>query len=217
MWVLLSHKLSTLTPCYDDGPRLEVIPVKQVSRGDSSNSYSVKLFNHLGTHVDAPYHFDEAGRRIASYTAEELLFSRPLLVDLPKKEGELITENDLRPYAAEIASADLLLLRTGFQSLRESRPEVFMKRGPCLSSGAASFLRNFTGLRALGVDMISISSPINREQGREAHRILLRGRSFLIIEDMDLLDKPSKYMRVVVSPLLIEEVDSAPCTVLGET
>jgi arylformamidase len=55
-----------------------------------------------------------------------------------------------------------------------------------------------------------------REVGREAHRLLLRGRSFLIVEDMDLLGKPASYRRVFIAPLMVEEVDSAPCTVLAE-
>ncbi|MCS7129544.1 MAG: cyclase family protein [Candidatus Caldarchaeum sp.] len=216
MWVLLSHKLSITTPSYDDGPKLEFWPFKQISRGDRSNSFLLKLYNHLGTHVDAPNHFDPNGRKIASYTAEELVFSKPVLIDLSKKEGELITRQELEPYVKTLSSADILLLRTGFQVYRESRPEVFMKRGPCLSAGAAEFLRGFRGLKALGVDMISISSPVNREQGREAHRILLTERSFLIVEDMDLQGKPSEYRRLILSPLMVEELDSAPCTVFAE-
>jgi len=93
---------------------------------------------------------------------------------------------------------------------------TYMRRGPCLSAEAAGYLRKFSNLRALGIDTISISSPLLREVGREAHRLLLKGRSFLIVEDMDLLGKPVDYKRVVIAPLLVEEVDSAPCTILAE-
>jgi len=216
MWVMLSHKLSSTTPCYDDGPRLEVQPVKQIAKGDSSNTFFLKLYNHLGTHVDAPNHFDVEGRKIHSYTAEELVFEKPTLVDIPKNSGELIQDTDLHPFEHLLHKTDILLIRTGFQKFRQTDPMTYMRRGPCLSAEAAGYLRKFSNLRALGIDTISISSPLLREVGREAHRLLLKGRSFLIVEDMDLLGKPVDYKRVVIAPLLVEEVDSAPCTILAE-
>ncbi|MEM4495053.1 MAG: cyclase family protein [Candidatus Caldarchaeum sp.] len=216
MWIYLSHVLTRYSPCYDDGPRPEFTPDKQIAKGDSSNTFFIKLLNHIGTHVDAPYHFDPHGRKISSYKAEELVFEKPLLIDVDKEVGELITASDLERHGKPLQHSDLLLIRTGFQRYREKDPEAYMKRGPCLSAEAASFLRQFINLRALGVDMISISSPMRREEGREAHRRLLVGRSFLIIEDMDLIGKPNVFKRVVVAPLIVDEVDSAPCTVLAE-
>ncbi len=216
MWVLLSHTLSVKTPCYDEGHRLEIIPVKQISKGDYSNTFLLKTLNHLGTHVDAPNHFDPSGRKIASYKADELIFHKPLMIELPKGAGELITANELRAYHDSIASSDIVLIRTGFQVFRDKDPVLFMKNGPSLSAEAAAYLRSVHGLRALGVDMISISSPSMREEGREAHKQLLKDRSFLIIEDMDLLGKPSRFKKVIVAPLMIEDVDSAPCTVFAE-
>jgi len=215
MWVLLSHKLSPNTPCYADGPRLEITPYKQISRGDSSNSFFLKLFNHLGTHVDAPYHFDPNGRKIASYTSQELVFTKPSILDVEKKAGELIEVEDLKDYEKILRESDLVLIRTGFQRFRDTSPYDYMMNGPCLSPSAAEFLTSFKGLRALGVDIISISSPLMRELGRESHRKLLVGRDFLIIEDMDLMGKPRNLRMVVVAPLFVEQVDSAPCTVLA--
>lgn len=217
MWVLLSHKLSVATPSYDMGPGLEIKPFKQIERGDSSNSYFVSFLNHLGTHVDAPLHFDPRGRPIAGFGVDFFVFERPVLVDIPKGVGELITADELRSLYGEIRDADLLMIRTGFQRFRESDVETFSRRGPCLSDGAARYIvEELPKLRAVGVDAISISSPMRREEGRAAHRTLLVGRDFLIIEDMDLMDKPSNIRRVFVMPLLIEGVDSAPCMVLAE-
>lgn len=139
------------------------------------------------------------------------------MVDIPKGVGELITADELRSLYGEIRDADLLMIRTGFQRFRESDVETFSRRGPCLSDGAARYIvEELPKLRAVGVDAISISSPMRREEGRAAHRTLLVGRDFLIIEDMDLMDKPSNIRRVFVMPLLIEGVDSAPCMVLAE-
>jgi len=217
MLILLSHKLSSSTPSYDDGPRLSLAPHKQIEWGDSSNSYLVTLPNHIGTHIDAPRHFDPAGKAVADFDISRFVFSRPLILDLPKPPEGLIIEDDLAQLTKKNMDVDLLLIRTGFQRFRETDPEVFMKRGPCLSGGAAKhIIENLPRLRCLGVDMISVSSPASRAEGREAHRHLLVGRDFFIVEDMDLLDKPLHLKRVWVVPLLIEGVDSSPCTVFAE-
>jgi kynurenine formamidase len=216
MWIYLSHRLSESTPSYGGGPGLTIKPFKQIMRGDSNNSYIVTLFNHLGTHVDAPKHFSVTGRSISTYRPEELFFSSPAMLDVPKEVGELLGRDDLSSHDWIIAGADLLLVRTGFQRYRMEEPETYAGRGPCLTADAARYLRGFPRLRAVGFDTISISSPLHREEGRAAHRELLVEGGVLIVEDMDLMGKPRTLKKVLVIPLMVEGVDSAPCTVLAE-
>lgn len=217
MLVLLSHKLSLSTPSYAGGPGLSIKPLKQISKGDSSNSYILEIPNHLGTHVDASRHFDQDGRAVADYELSELVFTKPVLLDIPKGESQLIYSEDLRPYKELARDADMLLIRTGFQALRSSNPEVYCMHGPGLSSDAARFIvSELPSLRAIGVDLISISSPDHRDEGRMAHRILLKGRDFLIVEDMNLSILKDSPKRVVVIPLFVEGIDSSPCTVIAE-
>ena len=217
MWILLSHRIGAFTPSYNMGPGIVIKPYKLIARGESSNSYILQLYNHLGTHVDAPRHFDERGRAIADYSPEELVFSRPRLVDIPKRVDEPITRRDLEILADKLEGVDMLLIRTGIEAIRDSDVRAFACSGPYLSAEAASMIRNeLTSVRALGIDSISISSPRHRAEGREAHRILLQGRDFLIVEDMNLANKPNNLKRVIISPLMVEGVDSAPCTVWAE-
>ena len=217
MWILLSHEISIKTPSYNLGPGLEIRPYKLIARGDSSNSYIIQLYNHLGTHVDAPRHFDENGRAIVSYSPEELVFKSPALIDIPKDVDEPISADDLRMARGRLSNVDLLMIRTGIQRIREENPEVFAREGPYLTPEAARFIVDeLPDLKALGVDAISISSPKHRTEGREAHRILLRNRNFLILEDMNLQDKPSNIKQVIVSPLMIAGIDSSPCVVWAE-
>ncbi|PUA32993.1 MAG: hypothetical protein B9J98_02625 [Candidatus Terraquivivens tikiterensis] len=217
MFVLLSHKLSTMTPAYAGGPSLALRPLKQIAKGDSSNSYIIEMPNHLGTHVDAPRHFDPSGRSISDYGIESLTFKRPLLLSIQKNDSELITAEELKAYEDKISGADMLLIKTGFQRFRSSDPERYSLHNPGLSSDAAKFLvKTFPKLRALGLDTISLSSADHREDGRVSHRILLSGRDFFIVEDMDLSMLTDSPKLVIVVPLFIEGVDSAPCTVLAE-
>ena len=74
-------------------------------------------------------------------------------------------------------------------------------------------------VQAIGMDWISVSSFENRELGRQAHRAFLNrdgeGHPVLIIEDMDLSADLNGLREVWVAPLLVEGIDSAPCTIIG--
>ncbi len=217
MWVILSHKLGVGTPSFAGGPSLTISPIKEIRTGGSSNSYTLSFPNHLGTHVDAPRHSDDRGRGVADYPLSSFIFSCPVVLQLPKEESDMVTADNLRNESKKIRSADLLLIRTGFQKYREDGRERYMNRNPGVSAEAAAYVvSSFPKLRALGFDFISLSAVQNREEGRRAHRTLLTGRDFFIIEDMDLSHVPRHLKRVLVVPLFVEGVDSAPCTVLGE-
>ena len=69
------------------------------------------------------------------------------------------------------------------------------------------------------MDLISVSSYSNRNEGRKAHHAFLNseeGEPILLIEDMklDVFDLISK---VIVAPLRIEKADGTPCTVMAYT
>ncbi|MFQ5763202.1 MAG: cyclase family protein, partial [Candidatus Bathyarchaeia archaeon] len=123
--ILLSHKLTLETPAYNSGPSLKISPMQEIRSGASSNSYVLSFPNHLGTHIDAPKHFDDGGRPIASYDLDELVFNRPMIADLHKDDSELITEQELRQFGQLISKADLLLMRTGFQKYRDTDPHRY--------------------------------------------------------------------------------------------
>ncbi len=211
----LSHVTKAGDPVYpgNEWPRLEQL--RSIARGDSSNMWRLTFTNHIGTHVDAPNHFDESGPAISEFGPEELVFREVRLVDVPKSPGEIVTAEDLERHERVLRSSEALLIRTGIQRFRAQSPEIYSGVGISLSVEAAELIASYPNLRAIGIDAISISSPQRREIGRGAHRVLLRGRRFLIVEDMDLQGKPERYDLLLIAPLMIEQIDSAPCTVYG--
>ncbi|MEM0482632.1 MAG: cyclase family protein [Nitrososphaerota archaeon] len=214
--VLLSHRVGRNTPLYPKTPPIQLTQYRSIERGDSSNLWVLSMANHTGTHVDAPNHFYRDGRKISEYSLEELVFENVRLIDVPKQPGGEILAEDLEPYREIIQTCSLLLIRTGLQAYRISDQETYATRGVLFSPSAARFIRDVSPrLKGLGIDSISISTPLRRSEGWESHRILLSDNRFLIIEDMDLAGKPSAYKYVILAPLLLEEVDSAPCTVIG--
>jgi kynurenine formamidase len=221
-FVCLSYALSEEAPLYGNTPKPVITPYTMISKGDRSNSYSLSVNNHSGTHVDAPGHFIEGGKRICDYKTNELVFSNVLVLDLPKKTGEWVEETDLKANATkqEAAKADCLIIITGFYSLR-NKPE-YRENNPGISPEAIAWARaNMKKLRCIGIDTISVSSITDRERGRKAHRAAFESNAafsepLLLIEDMDLSQINGKRIKqMLIVPWLIEKIDSAPCTVLA--
>jgi kynurenine formamidase len=189
----------------------------QIATGASSNSYVIEFPNHTGTHIDTPNHFDPNGPKITEFNISELIFERPLLIDVKKTEGELFLVSDFENHRSKIQESDFLLIRTGFEALRSTNADAYSRVNPGFSAGAAEYLaRGFPALRGIGLDTLSLSSVQHREEGRAAHRALLVGRRFVIVEDMRLSDLTKPPMRLFVVPLFLEGVDGTPCTVIAE-
>ena len=217
MLVLLSHKLTINTPAFAGGESMKISPIKEVEKGASSSSYNLSFQNHIGTHLDAPRHFDPNGKPLSFYSLDKFVYNNPLIIDVPKQCSELIEPRDLESFRAKISQADLLLLRTGFQKYRNSDEEKYATLNPGVSSRAARYiLDTFPDLKAMALDTISLSAVQNREEGREAHRLLLRGRDFFILEDANLSNYPVNVKKVFIIPFFVVGIDSSPCTVFAE-
>lgn len=220
--VLLSHILRPGGPVYPGEPTLVVERRSDMDAGGHSNTAVLHLFNHFGTHVDGPRHFNARGLPLAVLPVEAFVFSCVALVDVRKWDNELIGAEELRAALPRAWLCDLLLLRTGFGEVREGDPERYVSRSPGLAAEAARMVVEELGtVRAIGLDTISVGAPAQREEGRETHRVLCGdgrtdGRFVLIYEDVNLAPLEESPVRVWGLPLLVEGLDSAPATLVAE-
>ncbi|KZT72440.1 putative cyclase [Daedalea quercina L-15889] len=96
-YVDLSHTLNLYTQVYPGDPSFSCCPLLTIER-DGNNVASISMGSHTGTHVDAPYHFIEDGRRIDDIPISRFV-GPALVVDLSSKgSGECIVWSDLAPY-----------------------------------------------------------------------------------------------------------------------
>jgi kynurenine formamidase len=219
--LLLSYPISVETPVYGNSSKPKIMPDKSIVAGDTSNTYTITVCNHTGTHVDAQAHFVPSGRSIFDYSPEELVFRRPLLVDIPKGPGGWVEKENLEKIV-KLESEDCLLVRTGFGALRSQ--EIYKTHNPGISPEAILWLRReLHKIRCVGIDSISISGFQDRPRGRKAHLAAFDTRPdlsepLLLLEDMNLsvLRKGEKIRKLQVVPWRIAGIDSAPCTVLAE-
>ena len=214
-WVRLSHVLGDDTPAYGGGKGLAIDIVKSMNLGDTCNSVDITLSNHLGSHVDSPRHFVKDGATITDFLISEWVFEKPYVVDIPAIEDEVITVSHFEKALDEGCDADLLLVRTGFESRRNTKS--YWAEAPAFDPVLAEYLSlKIPSFKAIGLDSISISSLSHREMGREAHQAFLR-RGIRIFEDLSMTSIPQEIsLKVVIAlPLLIKDVDGAPCTIIG--
>ena len=221
MYRRLSYTLNVRDHAFPGAPTMRIEPFESMQEGDRLNTYNVTLFNHFGTHMDGPNHFNGQGRQLYELELSTFIFEKPLLVDIPKGRGELVEPEELMRFDEAIRAADLLLVRSGFSAMRASDNRAYSEEGPAISAGAAELIvERYQNLEAVGMDWISLSSPLHLEDGIRAHQIMLGktgAEPVLIIEDIDLsgLD-PDTLETVFALPLFIEGIDSAPVTILAK-
>ena len=213
----LSYYLSEQTPLYGNSKGINFNLDKQINCGDSCNTMNLSFPNHSGTHIDLPSHFDKNGKTLSDYPAKFWEFNNVSVFDLSGTAGDsqMITPEMFQNL--EDINVDLLLIKTGYGKYRGT--DRYTLTPPGLSSKLAGYFRNnFPKIRCIGMDLISITSYSNREEGRKAHHEFLNPKGsekpILLIEDMNL-DITCSIKKVIVAPLLIEKADGVPCTVLA--
>lgn len=214
--VWLSHVLNNKTPLYGGAKETSISAVRSIPSGDSCNTTHLKINSHAGTHVDAPRHFFQDGQTVESYPPEQWIFLSPTLIEKDASPGQILDEYALSSSLSDVEkTTDLLLIKTGFEKYRDEA--VYWEAGPGLAASLAKILSdNFSCLRAIGVDGISISSLLNRQEGRSAHAAFL-ARNILLFEDMSLCQlQPNFPVRQVIAlPLRYGGADGAPCSIVA--
>jgi len=217
--LFLSHPYTSNTPSYGNRDMVKITVNSSIRLGDTANS-SCWVFtnNHIGTHVDVPFHFKEDGKKVADYSADHWVFTEVALIDIPCKEAILIGENEIEQFNLN-PEIEILLIRTGFE---ENRGKAnYWNDNPGLSPDLAKYLRNkFPNLRCLGFDFISITSWKYRKEGRESHKKFLAPKinenPILVIEDMSLKNAKKKINLLIVAPIIFEDGNGAPVTVIAK-
>ena len=179
---------------------------KEMAKGASVNLGAVSMSLHNGTHADARFHFDTNGEPIDKAPLE-LYLGRATVIDLSQgfsrsNEKHLITIEDLRPHAEEIAASSRLLVNTG----RWNNSTVFPNRIPVIAADVPAWLQK-NGVKLLGIDLPSMDELDSKSL--QNHHALARA-GVAIIESLDLSDVPPGIYNFAALPLKIAGGDGAP-------
>ena len=204
----LSHFIDFNTPCYGGKSDLiKIMSLSSIKNGDTSNSVQISISSHVGTHIDFPRHFDDNGKTLSDYDSSYWIFNKVGFIE----SGVEDFPNMLDEIKADI---EILILKTNFGKFRGN--EEYWTSQPVIPSSYASILRRkFSNLKVFGFDLISLTSKLDREEGRKSHISFLIENDILVIEDMNLINLKICPDKIIVAPLLISNLDGSPCTIIA--
>ncbi|MCK8519382.1 cyclase family protein [Methanoculleus sp. 7T] len=220
MLIPISYPLNRGTPLYPGTEPLAITPTRSLKGGDAEEKSLISFSSHAGTHIDLPRHSCTDGGSVSALLAPEAVFAPARCIEVPKAGEEPVRIHDLLPHLDAVRSARALFVKTGSGRLRETDPEAYAGAHPWVHHEVPGFLRmQNPGLRLFGIDTISIATPANPEEGREAHRAFLCGSPHIfLLEDVDL-----SYGRLLgepwtlrVYPVVFDDLDGVPVVALAE-
>ena len=214
-YISLSHWINENTPSYNNSGSFNRFSITSIKNGNSANSEEWKLNNHIGTHIDFPFHFYDNGKKSSDFITSFFITKKIGLIELDTicGPGEIISIKHIERQCSLLKiDIEVLLLKTGFQKYRNDI--LYWSENPGYDKLLFGFLKNkFPKLKLFGFDTISLTSVLNRNMGKEAHLSFLNSLDpILVIEDMDLslLNSNLIFDELIIAPILIENTDGAP-------
>src|ERR1700746_819867 len=179
---------------------------KEIAKGASVNLGEIARSLHSVTRGGARFHFEVNGKPIEQASLE-IYLGRATVVDLAgsffqSTDKHLITREDLRPHAEEIAATSRLLVKTG----RWSDSTVFPNRIPVIAADVPAWLQK-KGVKLLGVGLPSVDEIDSKSlQNHQA----LAATDIAIVESLDLSSVGPGTYNFAAFPLKIAGGDGAP-------
>jgi arylformamidase len=193
----ISRKLGKNVPTWPgDAPFSFQIEWSKVDSG-SVNVGKLEMSTHTGTHVDAPFHFDDEGKRIYDLDLN-LYVGRALVVDMRNKES--VGASDF--HGVDLQEVERVILRTDSWE----NPSQFPEKITYLRPDLASFLGE-RGVRLIGVDVPSVD-PLDSKELAAHHSLHENGIHILEAVDLQHVE-PGEY-ELIALPLPLVEADGSP-------
>ncbi|MFD5073971.1 cyclase family protein [Streptomyces sp. NPDC058371] len=209
-WLDLSVPVATGMPVYPGDPPVEVSRALRAA-DDGVNVLRLHMGSQSGTHVDAPYHVDEAWPTLDDLPLER--FAGPAVVADVRGMADraAVTPELLLPALGRLRllPGAILLVATGWSAhWGTDRYQAH----PWLTTDAAEAIVN-AGVRTVGIDALSVD--LTGGAGLPAHRVLC-GAGGVIAENLTGLDRvvaaqeAGHAVEVFLFPLRLPDADGAP-------
>lgn len=179
----------------DEAFQYETAVTKEKS--GSVNIGRIVSSTHMGTHVDAPFHFMDDGKRILDLDIERYI-GRCKVIDLSSFTA--IDEKAL--LSKGIANAERLLIKTSLPN----KPERFPDEVQPITPDGAAYMQSI-GVKLVGVDTPSVD-PINSKELAGHHA--LYQHDIYILENVMLDEVEEGDYELIALPLAMKEADGSP-------
>lgn len=163
----------------------------------SVNVGQITTSTHIGTHIDAPFHFDENGEKVHELPLDNYIVEA-IVVDVSGRD--LISKEVLK--GLNIGEARAVLFRTNAWKQRDVFPEEI----PAFDVGIVEWMVD-NGLTLFGVDLPSVDAITSKELPMH-HALGTAGR--YILEGLVLDEVREDTYQLIALPLKIEGADGSP-------
>ena len=152
-WVDLTRVLNADLPRWHLAPPPEFPRLHRIPEAPY-NETAIRMGCHMGTHLDAPFHFLSDGPGIEAIPIPRL-WGEGAVVDVPTGAGGRIEAEALERRGGHVRAGDIAFLNSGFAA-RFGAPDY--GDHPHLSDAAARWLVE-RGVKLVGVDFGSPDAP----------------------------------------------------------
>ena len=185
-------------------PCVTISKKRSINNGDSCNVTQLDMGSHTGTHIDAPYHFEEEGKRVDMLSLDTLIG--------PARLFHISNSNEIDHKIVKglnMNGIKRVLFKTSNSSNWKTTTNAFNKNYVSVTADATKYLVD-AGVELVGIDYLSIEKFGNK--AHEAHHILLRN-GVIVVEGLNLCDVPPGNYELIALPLKIKNGDGSPARV----
>ncbi|MBJ7961293.1 arylformamidase [Bacillus mycoides] len=163
----------------------------------SVNVGKLTMSIHTGTHIDAPFHFDNDGKKVLDLDIQ-VYVGPARIIDVSNLES--IGKKELENFHLE--GVERLLLRTSSHGKANEFPDVISH----LRADIAAFLSE-KGIRLIGVDVPSVD-PLDDKELAAHHQLFKHG--IHILENVVLDHVVDGDYELIALPLALTDADGSP-------
>lgn len=174
--------------------------VMRMSQGAACNVSTIRMSVHVGTHTDAPLHYDSSGQDIASVDVQTYVGRCRVVEVTPVGSPPRVAAHELS--RARLEGAERVLIRTSAAHDHKAFDPDFVSLG----EEAGKVLAD-AGVKLVGIDTPSMDHSSDKELG--GHHALYEG-GVAILENIDLTGVPEGDYELIALPLRIVGCDSSP-------
>lgn len=193
----ISMNLNNKTPAWPGDAPFHYKLTMSIEETGSVNIGQFTASNHTGTHIDAPFHYDNEGLKVADLPPERFI-GEALVINMENKK--VISKEDLQSF--QFNGVTKVLFRTMSWEDRKQFPQSYT----VINEDVAEFLYD------KGVDLIGVDTPsVDPETSKElpAHHSLYN-YDLLILEGLQLDHVAPGAYELMAFPLKMDEADGSP-------
>ena len=197
----LTMPFDSKVPMYPGSPAPKIRQWSKISE-DGFNENKLEFGSHTGTHIDAPYHMLEDGKKLDDFSIGSYI-GKAIVIDAQKK-------NEKNEIIADISGAkgyDFVFFYTG--NSKNCYSQKYFENNPVISTKLAQQIAD------LEIKIVGLDSYTPDNEPFETHKLLFRYQIRIVENLVNLHGLIGKTFECIALPLHITGSDGAPCRVIA--